>query len=119
MDHCCLRGNNPAHTTVAKTQASLNWDSQEEPSKMTQTQDKPLYFSDSNSLRSENVGKIPDKKAREEKKKQRRFDREQARKNTSTLARKDLSQITCINCDKKWHYFRSCPKLRKDHDASN
>lgn len=36
-----------------------------------------------------------------------------------TTAKKDLSHITCFNCDQKGHYATKCPKSRKRSDASN
>ena len=35
------------------------------------------------------------------------------------MARKDLSHITCFNCDKKGHYATKYPELRKNSDAED
>ena len=37
--------------------------------------------------------------------------------NTSSGALKDLSHITCFNCDKKGHYATKCPEPRKTSDS--
>lgn len=72
-------------------------------------------------------GETSDMKAWKEKK-QRRLENERARKdsnpatgvnasdasNVSSGARNDLSEVTSFNCDKKGHYSRNCPELRRD-----
>ena len=128
MDQHCLRGNRPAHTTVAKPQALATQDPRDELSEKVQAQDKPPRSSHPHSLRSKN-GKTSDKEARKEKKKQRRLDHERARKDSGTPAtgvhapnaastpggaRKDLNQITCYNCNEKGHYSRNCSEPRRD-----
>ena len=69
MGQRCLRGNRPAHITVAKSQASATRDPREEPSKKAQTQDKPSHSSHPHSSRPENVGKTSNRKEKKEKKK--------------------------------------------------
>ena len=110
MDQRCLQGNRPAHTTVAKSQASASsaWDPQTESSiEKALAPNKPLHSS-----RSE-YGKTSDKKAQKEKKKKQRWrDAKQASKDStptigvnasSTAAgktsshRKDLSLVTCYH----------------------
>ena len=120
---------------MSKSQASSTRDSREEPSDKAQSQDlnssHASHSSQPHSSQSENVGETSDKKARKEKKKQRRLEDERARKD-STLAtgitasnvpnggtRKDLSYITCFNCDKKGHYVTKCPEPRKDASSEN
>lgn len=94
MDHRCPRGNRPAHTTVAKAQASSTrdprnefseraqvtalWDPREEPFEKT-PDPKPSHHAS----RSENFGETSDKKARKEKKKQRRLVHDHARKGST------------------------------------
>ena len=62
--------------------------------------------------------------------KQRRLDHEQARKdstsdagvyapNVTSTACKDLSHITCFNCNKKSHYTTNCLEARKDNDVED
>ena len=130
MDQRCPRGNRPL--AVSKSQASSTRDSREEPSDKAQSQDlNSSHSSQPHSSQSENIGETSDKKARKEKKKQRRLEDERARKD-STLAtginasnvpnggtRKDLSYITCFNCDKKGHYVTKCPEPRKDASSEN
>ena len=71
--------------------------------------------------------KTSNKKTRKEKKKQHHLEYKRAqnnsgsalttRVNTSNVAsttRKDLSHITCFNCDQKGHYANICPKLKRD-----
>ena len=89
-------------------------------------QDEPPHSLRLHSSQFEN-GETSDKKARKEKKKQRRLDHERAQKdsgstpvadvnayNGSSGVCKDLSQIKCFNCNKKGHYSRNCPEPRKD-----
>ena len=61
MDQRCRRGNRPAHTTVAKSQASSTLDPQEEPSENAQTQDKPPNSS-SHIPRSPKMARPPTRK---------------------------------------------------------
>ena len=126
MDQRCPRGNCPAHTTAAKSQASTSFarDPQTEPStEKALAPDKPPYYS-----RTKH-GKSSDKKVRKEKKKkQRHRDAEQAGKDSTpatginassttagrTSHRKDLSLITCYNCNKKGHYAFQYTEPKKD-----
>ena len=127
MGQRCPRGNCFTHIVVAKFQALSTWDSWDKPSKKARY--KPPHFSHLHFLRSKN-GKTSDKKARKEKKRQRRLEYEQAQNdsgstpttnvnapNVTTTARQDLSHITCFNCDKKGHYATKCSKPMKDRDA--
>ena len=112
------RGNHPAYTTVAKFQASTR-----------DPQDEPPRFSYPHSSRSKN-SETSEKSFRKEKKKQRRLDHKQARKdstsdagvhtsNVTSMARKDLSHITCFNCNKKGHYATKCSELRKNSNTED
>ena len=120
MEQHCPRVNHPTHT-VAKFQASTR-DPRDESSVSSawHPQDEPPRFSQPHSLRSES-GKTSKKSFREEKKKQRHLDHEQARKDSTlaagvyaskvvSTARKDLSHFTCFNSDKKSFYVTKCPE---------
>ena len=120
IDQRCLRGNRPAHSTGAKSQASSTQDPRDDPV------EKPLPPSAPKPSNSSPAGssETSDKKARREKKKHRRLDqqRDQGRKDTSSTpatgansgTRKDMSQIMCFNYNKKRHYLRNCSEPRKD-----
>ena len=118
MDQCCPQSNRPAYTTIAKFQASTR-----------DPQDELPHSSHPHSSRSES-GKTSEKGFQKEKKKQRRLDHEQAQKNSTldagvyapnvaSTACKDLSRITCFNCNKKGHYATKCPEPRKDSNAKD
>ena len=118
MDQRCPHGNRPAHATVAKPQTSTR-DPRDEPSEKPKTSGPKQP----NSSRPEN-SEIADKKARREKKRQRRLDQARDRKgsestpatgaNTSNGTSRDVSQITCFNCNKKGHYASTCRESKKD-----
>ena len=129
MDQRFSRGNCLVHTTVAKSEASPTRDSPDKTSASSEkARYKPLPSSHPYSSRSEN-GETSDKETRKEKKrKQHRRDAEQSGKGSTPVTgvdasstagrarprRKDSSQITCFNCEKKGHYATSCPEPRKD-----
>ena len=130
MDQRCPQGNRPAYTTVAKLHASTR-DLRDESSTSSawHPQDEPPRSLHPHSSRSKS-GETFEKGFRKEKKKQRRLDHEQARKdstpdagvhapNVASTARKDLSHITCFNCNKKAHYATKCLEARKDSDAED
>ena len=127
MDQLCPRGNRPAHTTVAKSQASASsaQDPRTEPSTgKALVPDKPPPSS-----RAEH-GEISDKKAQKKKKKKQRWrDTEQAGKdstpatdiNASSIAAgrtsshcKDPSLMICYNCNKEGYYASLCIEPKKD-----
>ena len=130
MDQHCPRGNRLTYTTVAKLQASTR-DPQDKSSASSAwyPQDKPPRSLHPHSLRSES-GETSEKGFWKEKKKQRHLDHEQARKdstpdasvnapNVASTACKDLSHITCFNCNKEGHYATKCLEARKDSDAED
>ena len=120
MDQRCPRGNRPAYSTVAKSQAPSTRASRDDP---VEKLPPPSALKPSNSLPA-GSSETSDKKARREKKKHRRLDqqRDQGRKDTSSTpatgansgTRKDMSQITYFNCNKKGHYSRNYSEPRKD-----
>ena len=120
MDQHCLRGNQPGHFTVAKLQASSTQEPHDNPIKKPPLLSAPKL---SNSLPAES-SETSDKKTWREKKKHQRLDqqRDLSRKDTSSTpaigansgTRKDMSQITCFNFNKKGHYSRNCSEPRKD-----
>ena len=120
MDQRCPRGNRPAHSTVAKSQASSTRDPRDDPVEKPPPPSAPKPSNSSPAGSSE----TSDKKAWREKKKHRRLDQQwdQGRKDTSFTpatgansgTRKDMSQITCFNCNKKGHYSRNCSEPRKN-----
>ena len=84
--------------------------------------EKPSHSSHAHLPRTEIVGAATsEKKSRREKKKQYR--QAQAQKEStpaigaSRAKSKDLSQVTCYNCNEKGHYSWKCPELRKAIDA--
>ena len=105
---------------MAKSQASSTRDPRDDPVKKPLP---PLAPKPSNSSPAGSSEKS-DKKAWRKKKKHRRLDqqRDQGRKDTSSTptpgansgTRKDMSQITCFNCNKKGHYLRNCSEPRKN-----
>ena len=120
MDQHCSYGNQPAHSTVAKSQASSTRDPCNNPVKKPPL---PLAPKPSNSSHA-GSSETSNKKARREKKKHRRLDQQQdqGRKDTSSTpatgansgTKKDISQITCFNCNTKQHYSRNCSEPRKN-----
>ena len=120
MDQHCLRGNRPAYSTMAKSQASSTRNPRDNLVK------KPPPFlipKPSNSSPNES-SETSDKKVWREKKKHRRLDqqRDQGQKDSSSTPAtgansgtwKDMSQITYFNCDKKGQYSRNCSEPRKN-----
>lgn len=115
-DHYCPRGSRPAHTTAHKVQtqgSSMKDPRAEEPKEKT------------SAPRSEPPE--PSEKARKEKKKKAQKDKRDRKDSNpasgvnatdtssgKTCKQKDISQITCYNCDKKGHYATKCPEPRKD-----
>lgn len=98
----------------------------EEPKTRTSTQGDEPSHSDKPSARPEKVGEISGKKSRRERKEQHRLQRARNSGTPTTGvntvlnggAHKDLSHITCFNCDKKGHYADKCPDPREDRDAA-
>ena len=119
MDQHCSRSSRPANSTVAKSQGSPMKDPRvEEPKFRTQEATSPY--------RPEST-ETSDRKTRKERKKQRRLEHEWARNNSgsapttkvnapnvASTTRKDLSHITCFNCDQKGHYATQCPEPKRD-----
>ena len=124
MDQRFPRGNRLAHTTVAKSEASPTRDSRDKISASSEKACyKPLHTSHPYSSRFEN-GETSDKETQKEKKrKQHRRDAEQGGKGSTPVTgvgasstagrtrprRKDSSQITGFNYEKKGHYTWSYP----------
>lgn len=118
MDQRCQRGNRPAYVTAAKVQTqelSMEDARIEEP--------KP-----SNNYSQIDTSKKTPEKTQKEKKQQRCHKHKQARKESGSTsdinaprasqARKDLSHITCFNCDQQGQYATKCPKPKRERDDS-
>ena len=118
-DQHCPQGTRPAYSTAAKSQDSPMKDPRvEEPTSRTQEA--------TSSYRPEST-ETSNRKTRKERKKQRRLEHERAQNNSgsvpttkvnvlnvSSTTRKDLSHITCFNCDQKGHYATQCPEPKRD-----
>ena len=144
MDRLCPQGNRPPHTVAKSQasstwdprndpsekigpQASSTWDPRDEPSEKAPAQYKPPHSLQSRSLRSKKAD-TSDKRSRREKKEQYRQDQERHRnsgtRTTGVIAPnavrpssgvcKDLSHITCFNCDQRGHYATNCSEPQKD-----
>ena len=125
MDNCCPKGNYSSHTTLSKPQSA--WEPCDEFSDKTQTHQAQNKSTPSNSSRLDS-GETSGKKARKEKKKKYHQEHKNdsgtpatgvnADNVASGRAPKELSHITCFNCDKKGHYADKYPERRKDRDTS-
>ena len=121
MDQHCSRDSWPTNTTVSKAStpsSSIKDPRVEEPKVQTQEAISPYYHKSI---------ETSDRKTRKERKKQRRLKHEWARNNfgsapttkvnapnVASMTRKDLSYITCLNCDQNSHYAIICPKPKRD-----
>ena len=109
MDQRCPRGNRPAYSTMARSQATSTQDLRGRDGSVEKPEPAPMS---PNSLPA-GSSEISNKKSWKEKKKQQRLDqlREQARKDSTpgtdvntprmpsgARTLKDLSHITCFNC---------------------
>ena len=128
MDQNSPRANRPANFIVAKSQSSTMKDSWTEEPK---TRGSKLLSSPQRSTSGPQRSNESSEKARKEKKKEQRW-RDQKRRKGSTPATgvnatqtgkpyqkkkklrkhldRDLSIVTCFNCDKKGHYANICPE---------
>lgn len=104
MDQRCHRGNRPAHTTTAKTQG---------PSMKDACTDEPKEKSSAPQC-TEAVSSKKKKKWQQNKKNANAAEpiggSENANRNSKKCKRgpeKDLSYITCFNCDQKGHYQKN------------
>ena len=125
MDQCCQYGNQPAHSNLAKLQASSIQNVHNNPVTKPSPSfaPKPFNFSPSGS------SKTSDKKARREKKRyhceaqaQQHSDHLATIANTTNTDRgvynsrdqKDIGKAIYYNIKKKGHYVRKCFKTRKN-----
>ena len=126
MDNRCPKGNRLSHTNLWKHRSSRDDHLEKEKSQNPQVQKKSTQPPSSCSPRPDS-NETSKKKARKEKKK--KYRREHNRDSdtpatgintddvTSGRAPKDMSSITCFNCDRTGHYARSCPKKRDSSKA--
>ena len=126
MDNRCSKNNRPSHTNLSKHQPSRDNHPEKEKPQNPQVQKKSTQPPSSGSPRPDS-NETSEKKARREKKK--KYRREHNRDSgtpatgvnaddvTSGGAPKDMSSITCFNCDRTGHYARSCPKKRDSSKA--
>lgn len=130
MDQYCHRGNRSVHTRLSKKShdeptpwahnskaatGGLNSKDELRPSQSVH------QFSNSlphlRSLRS-NTAKTSERKTQKEKKQQHCRDYERGTPRKSSRARRNLANVTCLNCDKKGHFADKCPKPREDRGTS-
>ena len=127
MDNRCPKGNRPSHTNLSKHQSSRDDHPKKEKPQNPQVQKKSTQPPFSASPWP-NSNEIFEKKAQKEKKKKYRREHNRdpgtpatgvnANNVTSGGVFKDMSLITCFNCDRTGHYARSCPKKRDLSKAS-
>ena len=116
-DQNCPQGNQPANSTVAKSQSSVMKDPRSEEPKVRRTESSGSQWS-----------KFSKKARKEKKKEQRRRDRERQKSSTpavdgqaephqkkkkkhcSDKAPWDKSQVKYFNCSKLGHYANACPE---------
>ena len=123
-DLSCLRGNRPAHTTAHKvqTQGAVNRGDDSKASKGSASTPASASTQDSE----------PSDKAKKDKKKNWRGKRDSREPKESTTPasgvnaaevgggrqrrrnKKDLSGVTCYNCNKKGHFANKCPEPPKN-----
>ena len=121
-DLWCFQGNRLVHTTAHKvqTQGTMNReDNSKAPKDLAST---PTSASTQDSE--------PSNKARKKKKKKQHKDKRDSRepRDSSTSAtrvnkaevggrrKKDISEVTCYNCNKKEHFTTKCPEHRKSEN---
>ena len=119
-DICCLRDHRPSNSTASKVQTQ-------------ETTIKDFYLEElkvkeTRPTSSRTKANEPSKQAHKEKKKkkhQERRDKEQTPASTANETKvqqkkkkmnkdRDVSKVTCFNCNKKGHYTSSCTKFPKN-----
>ena len=117
LDACCLRGHRLSHNTSSKVQTQS--------SKDFSRSEKPKSKDSKPALSCDNAAEPAKKEDRKDKKKKlRNCRREQSEQTLATgdnteapkkkEKRRDPSEVTCFNCDKKSHYANNCTKLLKN-----
>ena len=116
-DQHCPRGTRPANSTAAKSPGSPMKDLRVEEPKARTQEATPPHRSESTES-SEKARKEKKKKWLKERKEKKAKDTTPASGSNATNAggkkKKDLSQITCYNCNKSGHYASSCPESSKN-----
>ena len=120
-DQHCPQSTRPAYSTAAKSQNS--------PMKKPRVEEPKSRTQEATSLYRLESTEISDRKTRKERKKQCCLEHKRARNNSgstpitkvnvpnvSNTTRKDLSHITCFNCNQKGHY--TTQGLEPKRDAS-
>lgn len=129
IDHRTQYSNYLAHVTVAKvqTQNTIIKDPRIEEPKPKAKDLKLANNSFGNAETSKKVWKKSKKSFQKEKCKQKNFSFVTHTTGGNTISndtgpknlKKDLSEITYYNCNKKGHYTWTCPKFKKDNCQKN